>query len=49
MEMKQMSADADHREIAKGLRCYTVEELQNGLAFQRERYDWDFSKEREFI
>ncbi|MBE3123317.1 MAG: hypothetical protein IMZ65_00765 [Planctomycetes bacterium] len=44
-----MNDNAKPRKIAQGLHRYSVEELQEGLAFQRKHYDWDFSNEREFI
>ena len=44
-----MNDHAKPKEIAKGLHRYSVQELQDGLAFQRQHYDWDFNKEREFV
>ena len=44
-----MNEQTHQKEIARGLRCYSVRELQDGLKYQREHYDWDFNNEREFI
>ncbi len=44
-----MSDQPKQKDIARGLRHYSIRELEDGLNFQKEHYGWDLNDEREFM